>query len=207
MSEALLAARANSDLAITRTDLAGMPLTGARHLDGGDSALRMGITLAGARTLRCEQGDGGGAAGDGEAAADALVRNRPGSVYMGALTGCWHQVHHKRVAAEEHGENMHWARCHGRLRRGRRPIDGSGNPPTAHGREEELRVAEAQGARSMSTPESKRRRHLSSWRAWCPGAWTPSRHPPAPPSSRPIGSCTQTLGEQQPPTDGGFPNY
>lgn len=55
------------------------------HLDGGGSIVHMGITLFGRRQLVCHQGTG---------SPDVALLCKPGSVYMGGLTGPLHQVHH-----------------------------------------------------------------------------------------------------------------
>ena len=56
-----------------------------KHQDGGMSVFHMGITLAGNRLMTCSQGDG---------LPDIEVSNRPGTVYLGQLTGPEHQVKH-----------------------------------------------------------------------------------------------------------------
>ncbi len=58
-----------------------------RHQDGGGSVLHLGLTLFGRRQLRCEQHEG---------LADVVVNLVPGSVYVGTLTGPWHQVTHQQ---------------------------------------------------------------------------------------------------------------
>jgi hypothetical protein len=63
-----------------------------RHQDGGASILHGGLTLAGRRRLRCEQGGDLG---------DVVVTCAPGSFYLGTLTGPWHQVHHEKPAPGE----------------------------------------------------------------------------------------------------------
>jgi len=70
-----------------------------RHKDGGGSVLHLGITLFGKRLLRCEQADG----------QDIVVENFPGTVYLGTLTGCYHQVHHKAAAANELYTDAGWS--------------------------------------------------------------------------------------------------
>jgi hypothetical protein len=59
------------------------------HQDGGASILHMGLTVYGRRDVRFVQGPG---------LADVAVRNVPGTVYLGQVTGAEHQVHH-RVAS------------------------------------------------------------------------------------------------------------
>ena len=59
------------------------------HQDGGASILHMGLTVYGRRDVRFIQGPG---------LADVAVRNVPGTVYFGQVTGAEHQVHH-RVAS------------------------------------------------------------------------------------------------------------
>jgi hypothetical protein len=54
------------------------------HLDGGASVLHMGVTLFGRRHIRCVQGDG---------LPEIFLPCKPGSVYMGQLTGPLHQVY------------------------------------------------------------------------------------------------------------------
>ena len=53
------------------------------HSDGGASVLHLGLTLFGRRYVRCSQD------GDGP---DIYLQCRPGSLYMGGLTGPVHQV-------------------------------------------------------------------------------------------------------------------
>ena len=53
------------------------------HLDGGGSVLHMGVTYFGRRVVRNEQN------GEGP---DVLLQNVPGTVYLGELTGPWHQA-------------------------------------------------------------------------------------------------------------------
>jgi hypothetical protein len=57
-----------------------------KHQDGGMSVLHLGLTLAGNRTLRCWQT---------ENLPDIVLHNAPGTVYLGQLTGCEHQVTHE----------------------------------------------------------------------------------------------------------------
>jgi hypothetical protein len=54
------------------------------HQDGGASVIHMGVTLYGERNMTSRQPDGG----------DIVVRNVPGTVYMGGLTGPMHGVQH-----------------------------------------------------------------------------------------------------------------
>ena len=63
-----------------------------RHRDGGASVLHGSLTLWGRRRIRCEQG---------APLPDICLECRPGSFYVGALTGPWHQVHHMETPAEE----------------------------------------------------------------------------------------------------------
>jgi len=56
------------------------------HLDGGASVVHMGVTLFGRRLLVCQQGPG-------LEAVEVLCR--PGSVYIGGLTGPLHEVIHQ----------------------------------------------------------------------------------------------------------------
>jgi hypothetical protein len=67
----------------------------AFHQDGGASILHMGLTLFGRRDVRFVQGDN---------LPDVAVRNTPGTVYFGGVTGAWHQVHHQ---ASEPAELLH----------------------------------------------------------------------------------------------------
>jgi hypothetical protein len=62
------------------------------HQDGGASVLHMGITLYGRRRITHKQG---------QALPDIVLDNQPGSVYLGLLTGPWHQVSHQPAAAGE----------------------------------------------------------------------------------------------------------
>jgi hypothetical protein len=57
-----------------------------KHQDGGMSVLHLGLTLGGNRTLRCWQTEG---------LPDVVLHNAPGTVYLGQLTGCEHQVTHQ----------------------------------------------------------------------------------------------------------------
>jgi hypothetical protein len=57
-----------------------------KHQDGGMSVMHLGLTLAGNRTLRCWQTDD---------LPDIVLQNGPGTVYLGQLTGCEHQVTHQ----------------------------------------------------------------------------------------------------------------
>lgn len=63
-----------------------------RHRDGAASVLHMGVTLYGRRRLRCEQNEG---------LPDVVLDNAPGTVYLGQLTGPWHQVHHSKASRHE----------------------------------------------------------------------------------------------------------
>jgi hypothetical protein len=58
------------------------------HTDGGASVLHMGLTLYGRRLLRCKQGH------DlrGNELPDVWLENKPGTLYLGGLTGPEHQV-------------------------------------------------------------------------------------------------------------------
>ena len=56
------------------------------HHDGGASILHMGVTLSGRRRLRCFAAGAEGEYQD--------MPQMPGSVYLGTLTGCLHQVLH-----------------------------------------------------------------------------------------------------------------
>jgi hypothetical protein len=58
------------------------------HSDGGASVLHMGLTLYGRRLLRCEQGTDP----RGNQLPDVWLENKPGTLYMGGLTGPEHQV-------------------------------------------------------------------------------------------------------------------
>ena len=60
------------------------------HQDGGASIMHLGLTLYGRRTLACRQGFG---------LPDIFVRNAPGTVYVGQLTGPHHQVTHEAAEA------------------------------------------------------------------------------------------------------------
>jgi len=62
------------------------------HLDGGASVVHMGVTLFGRRLLVCQQGPG-------LEAVEVLCR--PGSVYIGGLTGPLHEVIHQWPRAGE----------------------------------------------------------------------------------------------------------
>jgi hypothetical protein len=57
-----------------------------KHQDGGMSVMHLGLTLAGNRTLRCWQTDD---------LPDIVLQSGPGTVYLGQLTGCEHQVTHE----------------------------------------------------------------------------------------------------------------
>jgi hypothetical protein len=57
-----------------------------QHQDGGASILHMGITIFGRRDVRFIQG---------KDLPDVAVRNIPGSIYFGQVTGAKHQVHHQ----------------------------------------------------------------------------------------------------------------
>jgi hypothetical protein len=57
-----------------------------KHQDGGMSVLHLGMTLGGNRRLRCWQT---------EDLPDIVLDNAPGTVYLGQLTGCEHQVTHQ----------------------------------------------------------------------------------------------------------------
>ena len=56
------------------------------HQDGGASVMHMGVTLYGRRGLVCRQGLG---------RPDIYLANKPGTVYLGQLTGPWHQITHE----------------------------------------------------------------------------------------------------------------
>jgi hypothetical protein len=56
------------------------------HQDGGASILHMGLTVYGRRDVRFVQGPG---------LPDVAVRNVPGTVYFGQVTGAKHQVRHR----------------------------------------------------------------------------------------------------------------
>jgi hypothetical protein len=58
-----------------------------RHQDGGGSILHMGLTVFGCRTVVCERPE----------QEHIDLRCFPGKVYMGNLTGPWHQVKHTRA--------------------------------------------------------------------------------------------------------------
>ena len=60
------------------------------HQDGVASIMHLGVTLYGRRTLVCRQGFG---------QPDVFVRNVPGTVYVGQLTGPHHQVTHEAAEA------------------------------------------------------------------------------------------------------------
>jgi hypothetical protein len=61
------------------------------HQDGGASILHMGLTVYGRRDVRFVQGPG---------LPDIAVRNVPGSVYFGQVTGAQHQVHHRAASSQ-----------------------------------------------------------------------------------------------------------
>ena len=61
------------------------------HQDGGASILHMGLTVYGRRDVRFVQGPG---------LADVAVRNVPGTVYFGQVTGAEHQVHHRAASSQ-----------------------------------------------------------------------------------------------------------
>jgi hypothetical protein len=61
------------------------------HQDGGASVIHMGVTLYGERTMTCEQPE----------LANIVVRNQPGTVYMGGLTGPVHGVVHTPSPPDE----------------------------------------------------------------------------------------------------------
>ena len=94
-----------AELVISRPSLPdGSYWVEPRHRDGGASVLHMGMTLFGRRTLRCEQAASvpewsspAGAA----SAPDVVLENVPGTVYLGGLTGPWHQVSHQRAEPAE----------------------------------------------------------------------------------------------------------
>jgi hypothetical protein len=69
----------------------------AVHQDGGASVVHCGITLYGDRRLVCEQPD----------LSSVVLRNSPGTVYLGGLTGPVHGVTHLPSAADQllDGEN------------------------------------------------------------------------------------------------------
>jgi hypothetical protein len=54
------------------------------HQDGGASVIHMGVTIYGERTMNCQQPE----------LANIVVRNQPGTVYLGGLTGPVHGVVH-----------------------------------------------------------------------------------------------------------------
>ena len=62
------------------------------HNDGGASVFHMGVTIYGRRDLVCLQPRGD---------PNVLVRNVPGTVYLGQLTGPQHQVTHAASAQAE----------------------------------------------------------------------------------------------------------
>ena len=64
----------------------------AVHLDGGASVLHLGLTLFGRRGLLLMEPDG----------ETVVLRNSPGSVYLGLLTGPEHQVVHEDGSTAEH---------------------------------------------------------------------------------------------------------
>jgi hypothetical protein len=61
------------------------------HQDGGASVLHIGITLFGRRRLTCKQPGG----------EDVWLDNIPGTMYLGGLTGPWHQVSHQPAPPDE----------------------------------------------------------------------------------------------------------
>ena len=65
---------------------AGEQWSEPEHQDGGASILHLGLTVYGHRELVCQQG---------EQLPPVSVLNVPGTVYLGPVTGCVHQVHHK----------------------------------------------------------------------------------------------------------------
>ena len=70
----------------------GTPWAEPAHQDGGMSIFHMGLTLAGCRDLVCQQGPG---------RASVVLRNVPGTVYFGQLTGPTHQVFHVNSAPDD----------------------------------------------------------------------------------------------------------
>ena len=94
-----------------------------KHQDGGGSVVHMGLTLYGRRRVLCwehgqlEEASGkikeasgqasgkasGQASVDGEPSGQAIIKmnNVPGTVYLGCLTGPWHQVCHQRCRNDE----------------------------------------------------------------------------------------------------------
>ena len=76
-----------------------------RHNDGAGSVMHMSLTLYGARDVHLEQGTGAKTdaprmwkAGEPP---DMVIPCAPGTVYVGQLTGCTHQVHHRRPRAAD----------------------------------------------------------------------------------------------------------
>jgi hypothetical protein len=61
------------------------------HQDGGASILHLGVTLCGRRDLVMQEAD----------STKQVLDNRPGSVYLGTLTGPRHQVFHKAAPRHE----------------------------------------------------------------------------------------------------------
>ncbi len=61
------------------------------HKDSGASILHMGLTVYGRRDVRFVQGP---------VLPDVAVRNVPGTVYFGQVTGAQHQVHHRVVSSQ-----------------------------------------------------------------------------------------------------------
>ena len=72
-----------------------------RHQDGGASVLHMGVTLYGCRRLVCEQaGTRKGPVASSDGLPDVVVPNVPGTVYLGGLTGPWHEVTHTPCSSD-----------------------------------------------------------------------------------------------------------
>ena len=72
------------------------------HQDGAASITHLGVTLYGRRTLVCRQGFG---------QPDVFVRNVPGTVYVGQLTGPHRQVTHEAAEASDLLEVPGLGRC------------------------------------------------------------------------------------------------
>ena len=86
-----------AELAVTAAAREGEePWTEPCHQDGGASILHMGITLYGRRRVILKQeADRHGADLPNGSLPHILVPNLPGTVYIGQLTGSWHQVTHE----------------------------------------------------------------------------------------------------------------
>jgi len=85
------------ELHITKHGSAGAWWDEPRHQDGAGSILHLSLTLAGRRDVRCEQPHTN----------EVIVPCRPGTVWLGQLTGCWHQVHHRLAEQAEYLQTEH----------------------------------------------------------------------------------------------------